>query len=191
MEEISEIHFPIVKLDIITKKEAIYYIRKFLDKHINIEEGTEQEKINAKNELAELFLKFYHVPESKRRKQISQEKRRKIFERSKGICEVYECNNPIHVEKQIHHKHPENLGGTKDETNLTFICDSCHDKINKFQRKCQEEVCKLLFESAADISIDDPKQVEILEKVNNLQKDFFNKYKFKHQSISTKEIPTS
>lgn len=178
IHETVEMHFPIIKLNIITKKEVKHYIKKFLDRKVKII-GSLEEQYKGKDQLAEVICEFYKLPKGKRKQQIKINKRKRILQRSDGICEVKACNNPVYLGQELHHIIPENLGGSRKDENLVLVCERCHNEINKFQRKCQEEVCKGLFESATEIPINDNRQADIMRKIDELQKSFFEKFEFK------------
>ena len=104
----------------------------------------------------------------------------RIFERSKGVCEVEGCNNLVAKNNDLHHKIPEDLRGSREEDNLVMICEKCHNKINKFQRESQVKVCKLLFEEGTKIHIYDfERENEVVNKINDIQDKFFDTFKFK------------
>lgn len=170
-------------IEILTRKELIFHFQKEILEDIErlneylgrmeIPNPTPEEQRFHAECLATDFAGMYSLVESRKRQQIKPNKRKRIFERSKGVCELIGCNELISQDKELHHIIPENLGGSKGEDNLVMLCDGCHDIINKFQQKCRVEVCRLLFKNHTEKSEKTKQQIE------ELQKEFFNRFKFK------------
>ena len=73
-------------------------------------------------------------------------------------------------EAEVHHKKPLSLGGSEDLDNLFMLCDECHNKISKFQRKQQVELSKILFEKFNNLSSTDFEgERKLIEEANELQ----------------------
>lgn len=71
------------------------------------------------------YQKYLNSPEWK-------EKRKEIFEKRKGICEL--CGEKLENKYHVHHDNYNNLGNEK-ESDLILLCENCHNDIHKREKR--------------------------------------------------------
>ena len=109
-------------------------------------------------------------------------KKRKIRERAKGICEFEDCSEKIiDSNSETHHIIPVEFGGTDDLNNLALICKKCHSKISQ-----HNQLAEVRIEQYNELLRKNPemqffRKKKILGTIEFYKKELEKEFKFKNR----------